>query len=151
MLGRELYDPAAVDASGRGLGLLPLATTFHSQKLVRRTAIRFHDRLPEPWSPLAAKLVRGYEIRHGQTVELADTVPAIDGGVGWIRDAVLGITVHGLFEDAEVLRALFGRAPHHTLDSAIDAMTDVVVANLDMARIDGLVRAPGLVSNVRPE
>ena len=151
MLGRELHDPAGIDASGRGLGLLPLATTFHSQKLVRRAAIRFHDRLPEPWSPLAAKLVRGYEIRHGRTVELADTVAAIDGDLGWIQDAVLGITVHGLFEDAEVLSALFGRAPHHTLDSAIDAMTDVVVANLDMARIDSLVRAPGLVSNVRPE
>jgi hypothetical protein len=55
---------------------------------------------------------------------------------------VLGITVHGVLEDAEILSALFGRRSDYTLDAAIDGLTDAVSANLDMAYIEELVGLP---------
>ena len=141
MLGVRLRDPEGIETetSVLGLGLLPVETTFQRDKLVRRATLRFQPNLTPQWSALAGMQIEGYEIRHGRTVAIGASRAATDGELGWVRDGVLGITVHGLFEAPEVLSALFGRKPSHSLDSAIDAMTDVVVANLDMSFIDALV------------
>ena len=64
--------------------------------------------------------------------------PAIPDGLGWAQGEVLGVTVHGLLEDKEILRAIFGKVPTHTLDAALDELTDVVMANVDIPLIDGL-------------
>jgi len=41
-------------------------------------------------------------------------------------------------EDGEVLHSLFGRAPAHSLDSTLDELTDIVMANIDVGLIDEL-------------
>jgi adenosylcobyric acid synthase len=141
MLGSGVRDPEGIEAetSGPGLGLLPVETTFERDKLVRRATLTFQPTLTPQWSPLAGMQVEGYEIRHGRTVAVGASRVATDGELGWVRDGVLGITVHGLFEAPDVLDALFGRKPSHSLDSTIVAITDMVVASLDMSFIDALV------------
>ena len=138
MLGRRLHDPEGIDGSGDGVGLLPIETTFERDKLTRRVGVRFENTLGLSWGALAGREVTGYEIRHGRTVATSGTPMAIADGLGWVADPVLGVTVHGLMEDQDVLRALFGKAPTRSLDSAIDDLTDVVVGNLDKAFIDQL-------------
>jgi hypothetical protein len=62
--------------------------------------------------------------------------------LGWVDGPVMGVTVHGLLEDAEILGALFGKKPRISLDSAVDALTDVVMASLDARFIEDLIGLP---------
>jgi len=134
MLGASLADPDGVDGEARGLGLLPLRTTFAAAKLLRRTSARFAD-TRGGWSALAGLGFDGYEIRHGRTVVAddapADTVVALrnDAGepIGWQRGNVLGLCAHGLFESAAVMNRLFG-AGHRPLDEVFDGLAEVIEA-----------------------
>ena len=114
MLGEALVDPHGIDGNGPGLGLLPLVTAFAPDKTVRRTQATFAD-LHGRWAALSGLAVSGYEIRHGQTAQHAGMAPApaaMRGGLGWqnAEGNVLGVYLHGLFEDAGVLRTVrFGR------------------------------------------
>jgi adenosylcobyric acid synthase len=141
MLGHRLRDPAGVDGSGDGLGLLHVETMFQRDKLARRTAAKFARGLQGPWSPVSGLGYDGYEIRHGRTEPDGPVQVAIPD-VGWIDGAVLGVTVHGMFENAAILRALFGNEPRFSLDSALDELADMVMANIDEAFIEDLVRSP---------
>jgi adenosylcobyric acid synthase len=130
MLGRRLEGED-------GLGLLPLTTTFACEKLVERAEVRFSPALGD-WHPLAGLPVRGYEIRHGRTRADEPVAEALPGGRGWVRGGVLGVTLHGLFENPDVVAALAGRAPARSLDAAIDELTDGVVAALDIDLVERL-------------
>jgi adenosylcobyric acid synthase len=149
ILGMELSSPE-VDDDTQGLGLLGVRTTFAPGKLTRQVTPRFCDELDEPWRALAGARFGGYEIRNGVTAPVGDSaVEALRGGLGWQAGAVLGLSVHGLFEDAEVLRRLFGRPPARSLDGALDELADSVTASLDVAAIEQLAgwrrkRAAGL-------
>ncbi len=138
MLGEELRDPGEVDGGGRGLGLLPLATTFAGEKLVGRGPVRFATELDGLWRRLAGVEFEGYEIRHGRTRATGPAAEAIAGDRGWAGGAVLGIAVHGLFESGAAVAALLGAAPARSLDAAIDELTDTVVAALDLERVERL-------------
>jgi adenosylcobyric acid synthase len=138
MLGQELRDPAGVDGAARGLGLLPLVTTFAPEKLVSRTEGRFASSLGAPWSVLAGLKLSGYEIRHGHTEPCGPVEEAIAVGRGWASGSILGVSVHGLFEHPEVIAGLLGRRPERSLDAAIDELTDAVVAALDIRRVERL-------------
>jgi len=138
MLGNELRDPAGVDGSAQGLGLLPLVTTFAAEKLVRRTRARFSRSLPAPWKPLAGAEIEGYEIRHGHTDAGGQTEEALEGGLGWAYGRVLGIALHGLFERPELVAALLGTAPPRSLDEALDDLADAVVGALDIELVERL-------------
>ncbi|WP_326534595.1 cobyric acid synthase [Pseudorhodoferax sp.] len=135
MLGEALVDPHGIDGNAPGLGLLPLVTQFAQDKTVRATATRF-GRLQGPWQALSGLAVQGYEIHHGQTAphpalaaagQRAEAV--LPGDLGWQashgagQGNVLGLYLHGLFEDAGVLRALFG-AESQTLDAVFDGLAD---------------------------
>jgi adenosylcobyric acid synthase len=77
--------------------------------------------------------VSGYEIHHGQTAQhpamaasgRCGASPVLPDGLGWSNAAgnVLGVYLHGLFEDPAVLHALFG-AGAPTLDSVFDGLAD---------------------------
>ena len=139
MLGMRLHDPHGVDGAAEGLGLLPVETTFEREKITRRGTFRFASTLAVPWATLANREVQGYEIRHGHTRPLPTARVAISDGIGWVEGSVLGVTVHGVVESWDVLQALFGRVPKYSLDSAIDRLTDVVMANVDARFIEELV------------
>ena len=129
-LGRRIEDPFGVETAADGLGLLPVTTTYESDKRTTRTTARF-DALPAPWSWLQGRSVSGYEIRHGRT-ELAGTDAgyAHPSGLGYAADNVLGIYLHGLFENTQVLKELTGAVPE-PLDSVFDRLADAIDAHID--------------------
>ena len=118
MLGEALIDLHGVDGNAAGLGLLPLVTLFAQEKTVQPTMLTLPQLLP-PWQALGGVCVQGYEIHHGQTQLRADMqagalVPAREllPGMWWQggNPAVVGTYLHGLFENASVVHALFGQA-----------------------------------------
>jgi len=115
MLGEALIDPHGVEpgGSGPGLGLLPLVTRFAPEKTLRRGAWRLGE-VAGAWAPLSGVAFGGYEIHSGQTVQhpamarQGDVARELLAGLAWQNAAgnVLGCYVHGLLEDAAVLRAV---------------------------------------------
>jgi adenosylcobyric acid synthase len=140
MLGERVEDQAGVDGTADGLGLLPLRTTFAATKQTKQTSARFRP-LPEPWAGLSGKTFSGYEIRHGQTETTGAVAEALPEGCGFVDGSVLGIYLHGLFEQREIVYALFGAPPARSLEQAFDELADAVEANLDVAAILDLVGA----------
>ncbi len=164
MLGEALIDPHGIDGNAPGLGLLPLVTVFEANKTVCRTQARFvadwaADTCPshasaatsQPWSALAGVLVSGYEIHQGQTAQhpaMAATGdvarPVLPDGLGWQNAAgnVLGLYLHGLFEDPAALQALFGArlaGPVPTLELVFERLADFIEAHFE----------PGLLSSLK--
>jgi adenosylcobyric acid synthase len=154
MLGEALIDPHGVDGNAPGLGLLPLVTVFEADKTVRHTQTRFAAVMAAqgPWSALAGVAVRGYEIHHGQTqrhaaMQAAGDVAAevLPGGLAWQNPAgnVLGLYLHGLFEDPAALQALFAKRldkPVPTLDTVFDGLADFIEANFEPGMLQSLLR-----------
>jgi adenosylcobyric acid synthase len=145
MLGEALIDPHGIDGNGPGLGLLPLVTVFGHDKIVKKTRSRF-GAMTGPWAALSNLEVQGYEIRHGRTAQHAGMAPArtaMPESLAWQGEQgnVLGVYLHGLFEDAAVLQALFGTtAP--TLDSVFDGLADFIDRHFAESVIPGLIRDP---------
>ncbi len=145
MLGEALIDPHGIDGNAPGLGLLPLVTAFEPDKTVQRTTARF-SALAGPWSALSGIEVSGYEIHHGQTAQhpamaaKGDLAREVLPGLAWQNAAgnVLGCYLHGLFEDAAVLQALFGTgAP--TLDAVFDGLADYLGRHSAPGVLDALI------------
>ena len=126
-----------------GLGLLPLVTQFAERKTLRRTQLAF-EALAPPWDALSGLAFDGYEIHQGHTVQHAGMGPvrtALAGGLGW-QDAaggVLGLYLHGLFEQPAVLQALFG-AGVPTLDTVFDGLADLVEKHFETGVLPGLIQ-----------
>ena len=146
MLGEALIDPHGIDGNAPGLGLLPLVTVFAEDKTVRHRQATF-GAMRGAWAALAGVTVGGYEIHHGQTAAHAAMAEAGDrphavmpDGLAWQNEAgnVLGLYLHGMFEDAAVLRALFGtEAP--TLDAVFDGLADFIEEHFSPGVLDALV------------
>ncbi|OQC07428.1 MAG: Cobyric acid synthase [Alphaproteobacteria bacterium ADurb.Bin100] len=154
MLGEALIDPHGIDGNAPGLGLLPLVTVFAPAKTVQRTQARFGS-LAGPWDALAGVPVSGYEIHHGQTAQHPAMAAAGDLArvaltgpqgepLGWQNAAgnVLGLYLHGLFEDPSVLQALFG-ASVPTLDNVFDGLADFVEQHFAPGALEALVAESG--------
>ena len=151
MLGEALIDPHGIDGNAPGLGLLPLVTVFEQDKTVRHTQTRFAENMAGAWSPLAGVQVGGYEIHHGQTAQHPAMAQAGDvaqvvlpGGLGWqnAQGNVLGLYLHGLFEDAAALQALFGthlEGPVPTLDSVFDGLADYIEQHFEPGVLQALL------------
>jgi len=143
MLGTQVLDPHGVEGAGNGLNLLPLTTEFAMAKRYRRGCYAF-GRLEGPWSALSEVRFEGYEIRHGQTriapagPERPPLRPALSDGCGWQAGSVLAVYTHGLFENTEVLRALFG-TDTPTLDDTFDGLADFVGRHLGDSTLEQLV------------
>ncbi len=142
VLGEALVDPQDIAGNAPGLGLLPLVTQFASTKTVRRTSVVFGG-LSAPWDALSGLRASGYEIHQGQTVQHAGMGAArvaLPGGLGW-QDAsgrVLGVYLHGLFEDPAVLQALFGAAAP-TLETVFERLADVADAHFAPGVLPALI------------
>jgi adenosylcobyric acid synthase len=106
---------------------------------------------PSPWASLAGVAVTGYEIHHGQTQQHVAMAKAGDvaravlpDGLGWInaRGNVMGIYLHGLFEDPSALQALFGaqlQGPVPTLETVFDGLADYIGAHFEPGVLQGLL------------
>jgi adenosylcobyric acid synthase len=151
MLGEALIDTEGIDGNAPGLGLLPLVTAFARDKTVRLTRARC-GALTGPWGALSGVEVAGYEIHHGQTAQhpamaaKGDVAHEVVPGLAWSNAAgnVLGVYLHGLFEDGAALQALFGArlaAPVPTLDSVFDGLAHAIGPCFTPGVLDALVAA----------
>lgn len=134
MLGQTLSDPHGVDGGALhmpGLNLLPVTTEFDHHKLVQPTVMRFEPHLPPAWRAWQNQTGSGYEIHQGRTQAVDPTWQGValrgaDGReLGWQQGAVMGLYVHGLFESASLLRALFGPGCS-TWDQVFDGLADFI-------------------------
>ena len=157
MLGEALIDVHGVESRGGvqgnapGLGLLPLVTSFEPRKTVRPTQARF-GALTGPWQALSGVRASGYEIHSGQTAQhpamaaKGEVAREVLPGLAWqnVAGNVLGLYVHGLFEDAAVLQALFG-AGAPTLDAVFDLLAQTFEEASAPGVLDALIglQAPG--------
>lgn len=132
LLGQRIVDVAGVEGAAggvtTGLGLLPVVTDLHRDKVVGTATIELPPDLAGPWAVLAGRQVSGYEIHHGRTV------PDPSGRSVWHAGSVLALTAHGLLEDADVVEAVLGRRPRG-LDATFDLLADAVEAHLDTAAL----------------
>ena len=136
MLGEEVIDQGGVDGSRKGLGLLAIKTTFRADKIARESEARFADDLPAPWARLRGIAVGGYEIRHGSSRVSGTVLAALPSGLGFASGSVLGIYLHGLFEDPTVVGALFGAIPTRSIEATFDELADLVDASLERDLLD---------------
>jgi len=143
MLGEALIDPHGIDGNAAGLGLLGVVTVFEAAKTVQHRHSRFG--MPHgAWACLANVSVAGYEIHHGQTAlraDLADgTHPVMPCDLAWqnAQGNVLGMYLHGLFEDPAVLQALFG-ASVPTLDTVFDGLADYIAQHFHKGVLQSLI------------
>jgi adenosylcobyric acid synthase len=146
MLGERLLDPRGLDGEPGvdtpGLGLLPISTGFESDKRLRVSRTAFGPLAP-PWQALSGLSVEGYEIRIGRTSALDKTksaAAAADDGepVAWCRGPVLGLALHGIFEQGSLLRALFSVADV-PLDDRLDRLADAAAGALGEATMQSLL------------
>ena len=143
MLGGAIEDPAGVEGSAEGLGLLPVASSYLTGKTTQRTAVRF-GRLPPAWSRLAGLWFDGYEIHHGETT-VSGSVETIAGdGLGYADGNLLGIYAHGLFESDEVLDAYTAIVPA-PLNDTFEQLADLIEAHLDIAWLARCLDLPALL------
>lgn len=105
MLGKKLSDPFGVEGEGDALGVLPFETVYAQKKTVRHTSVDLGTRSGY-WQELSGVRMEGYEIRHGTMVSSDGGV--IGDGIGFQKENVLAVYLHGMFENTSVLRALFG-------------------------------------------
>ncbi len=151
MLGEALIDTHGIDGNAPGLGLLPLVTSFEPAKTVRHTQASFAT-LQGPWAALSGVAVQGYEIHHGQTAQhpamaaRGDVAREVLPGLGWqnAQGHVLGLYLHGLFEEAAALQALFGRqgaGQVPTLESVFEGLADYIERHFEPGVLDALIRS----------
>jgi len=165
MLGERIIDD--VESGGgavEGIGVLPVATTFKRDKLLRRRSGRC------PWLDTA---VSGYEIRHGR-VERHDgdgLLVADDGEPDGCRiGAVLGTSWHGALEHDAFRRALVHWVANArgrrfvpgtgsfaaAREARLDVLGDLVAEHLDTERLTDLIEGgvpsdlPIVATEVRP-
>jgi adenosylcobyric acid synthase len=144
MLGLDIDDPAGLEGAATGMGLLPYGTEFKSPKRYRRGRYALTT-LQGFWASLSGVTLDGYEIRHGHTrpgggLRAAHTLtPVLGEDCGWQYGQTLALYVHGLFENAEVIRRLFG-VTTPSLDDTFDGLADFVDAHIGNAALKSLVR-----------
>jgi adenosylcobyric acid synthase len=151
MLGSVLEDPYGVDGQARGLGLLGLSTRFEVDKTVKTTHTQFAQ-VHGAWQALSHLSFKGFEIHHGQTRVLsgephAQLVPSamtheLIQDLAWQNEAgnVLGLYVHGLFENSNVLKALFGDAGE-SLEQVFEGLADFLELHLPRHHLLGLIES----------
>lgn len=111
MLGRVIYDSGKIESSLKeieGLGLLPIGTTFKSEKVLSQTQAIEIDTGIE---------LEGYEIHHGRTINLETCDPVFKvrdqkrvDGTKVENGRIWGTYLHGVFDNAEFRRNFLNEA-----------------------------------------
>ncbi|MGI5958940.1 MAG: cobyric acid synthase [Massiliimalia sp.] len=156
MLGQALHDPDGVEHGGslKGLGLLPIETTFAGQKTRTRVSGSFLQ-MSGILASMSTTALEGYEIHMGKTSfvgEEGTPLVSLDNGVidGAQKGNVYGSYVHGIFDREESAKALITALMEHKgLDASAvsafdrkaykehqyDLLADGVRQNMDMEAV----------------
>ena len=152
MLGERLCDPQGVEAPAGadvpGLGLLPMTTTFTTEKSTRRVGGRVAG-AAGIWSAAAGATVEGYEIHMGQSEGPVEPFLDLDGRTDGAISAdgrVAGTYLHGLFHNDALRAALLtglgrtGARPHSfDREREFDRLAQHVRSHLDMERVRAMI------------
>jgi len=154
MLGESIHDPLHVESradSADGLGLLPIVTTFASQKATHRVRARILK-----FESLVGEVIEGYEIHMGETksrmpwLEIisrnGEQVTVPDGSVS-SDGKVWGCYLHGLFANDSFRRAWLRRlgwtgritSQAERFERSLEALADAVENALDMKELERIV------------
>lgn len=156
MLGREIVDEQGAEGGGtlRGMGLLPVTTTFEPEKRTLRSQGRL-GQVRGALSALSGAAVTGYEIHMGRTRVEGRALCELgqgDDASTWTSEGcqegnVYGTYLHGLFDSPEVAQGLVSALLRRRgIDPAgveafdmraykqeqYDKLADVVRASMDM-------------------
>ncbi|MDI6799128.1 MAG: cobyric acid synthase [Actinomycetota bacterium] len=164
MLGEKISDMEGIDGlagSSKGLGLLPISTSFHGEKVTERVRARLNGS-HKLFYGLEDHEFEAYEIHHGRT-DFGETDPlfGIESSTGTSRDGmvsedavVFGTYLHGIFED-DLIRAAFldgirakkGLAKRgssfnfiSSFEAGLNDWAEVLRKNLDMVMLEGIVK-----------
>ncbi len=139
MLGRRILDRGIEGGSLEGLGWLPVETTMHAEKVLRRV-----DRTADWPAPVR---VTGYEIHHGRSKGADARFPfAARSG----DSQVWGTYVHGLFGQGAFRRAWLqamghqggeGRDHRQRVLASLDRLADVLEREIESACLERLLPA----------
>ena len=160
MLGELLCDPHGAEAPPgtevRGLGLLPLTTTFAAEKVTRRSAGVVAADARGPWTATAGLEVAGYEIHMGTSAGECSPLLTLDGRAdGAVSEdgRVAGTYLHGLFHNDALRSALLaglggaagirGRGAAAAREAEFDRLAAHVRTHLDIERIRALLWPAG--------
>lgn len=114
MLGECLEDPYHVEEGGtlKGMGLLPIKTTFDAEKRRTRVTGKFL-KTDGTLKNLAGETFEGYEIHMGKTEIKGDSMCSIQDQVtgqesldGCFVGTVYGTYVHGIFDSENVITSI---------------------------------------------
>jgi adenosylcobyric acid synthase len=150
LLGERISDDVESRAGVvDGLGLLPVTTTFHPNKLLRRQSGTGAA------APLGGAAISGYEIRHGEPIATGTPLITTTDGEpeGSIAGTVLGTSWHGLLEGDTARRALLswvadargrhwlpGTTPFATArERQLDLLGDLIDEHIDRTALDTLL------------
>ncbi|MBN1984200.1 MAG: cobyric acid synthase, partial [Chitinivibrionales bacterium] len=149
MLGTTITDPNGIESDAQmtaGFGLLPITTTFESDKVVART---------EAIHTISHLSVHGYEIHHGRTTTCSENCIVLfvttDGtpiGVGTTDHRIWGTYLHGVFDDDTFRRWMIDRwrrkrmlpamgqvvAPYD-VEPALNRLAAIVRSSIDMSTL----------------
>lgn len=91
ILGSEIKDPLFVeDGDKKGLGIIDLSTRMGISKETQQNIINWQG-----------EVLDTYEIHHGETVALSDTIETfIADNIGWQQANIYTTYLHGLFDNA---------------------------------------------------
>ena len=168
MLGEELHDPMGVEQGGslKGMGLLPLKTTFAEAK----TRTQIEGAVLDRCSLLreAGETVTGYEIHMGVTEPVTECenqvrslIPLFrlaDGRLDGCRNeagTVFGTYLHGIFDSTQVVKSVVeylmeqaGLDPDEEFEDVnavkereYDKLADLIRGSLDMDKIYEILQA----------
>jgi len=147
MLGQWIHDPLGLEGekgSSQSLGFLPMETTLHPEKQLRRQTGRL-------WKNNAK--VSGYEIHAGVSTGPALENPAVftaehpDGALSHDR-LIMGTYFHGLFDEQEACNSILQWAGLEQVESPdyyllrereIDRLASVIERHLDVDAIYNLL------------
>ena len=146
MLGKVIYDSGKVESIQKeieGLGLLPIITTFKSEKILSQT---------QAFEIKTGIELKGYEIHHGRTISLEPCSPMfrIKGakrldGIQSGDGRIWGTYLHGIFDNVEFRRHFLNRVRStiglkqpavqggcFNLENEFDKLASLVRKNIDL-------------------
>lgn len=158
MLGQTLLDPLHLESekgSVRGMGLLPLQTSFEVEKQLKNRTYKTKQ-VDGVWESVSGCPVQGYEIHMGKT----EVTPQADLQILWEREdkTVLGVAaggvaggyIHGVFDEVEFrtawIEAVYAQkgatrgsvnplSLQEYREKQFDKLADILRENLDMEQI----------------
>jgi adenosylcobyric acid synthase len=90
--------------------------------------------------------IEGYEIHNGRTSSSKGKICRVmPSDLAWqnAQGNILGIYLHGLFENPDILRALFGGVSISTLDTVFDGLADFVDRHFEPGVLKSLISEEG--------